>query len=67
MIGVYGVVVTLLLLFPWFLISIMVVGAMWNKVSTAVRQRSARERRGRPAMPWAPLRPPVEIRSGETA
>jgi len=67
MIGVYGVVMALLLLFPWFLVSIVVVGAMWANVSSVVGNRSAGERRGRQAARWAHLPPPIELRSGESA
>lgn len=66
MIGVYEVVMTVLLLFPWVLVGTVVVGATWSKASSAIRRRAMGDRRGRPAMPWASLRPAIHIRSGET-
>jgi hypothetical protein len=67
MIGVYEVVMALLLLFPWLLVSTVVVGAMWTKVSSMARGRYQREGRGRRTMPWAPHRRPLELSGGESA
>ena len=67
MIGVYEVVMALLLAFPWFLVSTMVVGAMWAKVSSFVKDRSTCQPRARRAMRWAHVRQPIEIRGGKSA
>jgi len=72
MVGVYEVVMVVLLLFPWFLVLTMVVGAMWAKVSSVTRGRNVREGRELRATPGALHRRPLafsggESRSGESA
>jgi len=72
MVGAYEVVMSVLLLFPWFLVLTTVVGAMWTRVSSVAGGRKARKGRELRAAPWALRRRPLEFsgaesRSGESA
>jgi hypothetical protein len=45
----YGIVIGVILLFPWFIMAIMVTGALWTKVRTFARFQS-RSRSGEPLL-----------------
>lgn len=51
MIGVYGVVMAVILLFPWLLVSAIGIGSMWATVSSIARDRRERERSRECTMP----------------